>query len=64
MPVILALRKWGQEDWEFEVNISYMRLSPATSFPKRKNRPSKKAERQKDAGLCEGMLPESWQKKG
>lgn len=44
MPIILALRRWGQEDQEFEVNISDMRLSPAASFPKRKNRPSEMAE--------------------
>lgn len=51
MPVILACGRWGHEDREFEANISYKRLSPTPSSPKRKDRSGKRRLRkQKDAG--------------
>lgn len=65
MPVILACGRWGQEDQEFEANISYTRLSP-TPIPQKKGQVGKaKAKKgRRMQGLFEEMLPggRGWQK--
>lgn len=50
MSVLLACGRWGQEDQEFEANISYKRLSPIPIISQKDRSGKLRLRRQKDAG--------------
>lgn len=53
MSVILACGRWGQEDQEFEANISYKRLSPIPIISQKKGQVGKtKAEKAEGCRAC------------